>query len=298
MIGYKIAVALACHNRREKTLKCLASLFGQILKDEIELTVILVDDGSCDGTSDAVEKLFPSVCLLQGNGDLYWNGAMHKALEEALKEPHDFHFWLNDDVLLYPTALQQLISTYENMLLKTNRCSIVVGAFCDPESHTRSYGGLRRSSRLHPLKFAPVFNEEISLPCHTFEANGVLVPAAVFKKIGIIESRFSGFQNTGDTEYGLRATMAGMAIYSSPGFIGECETNADGAPGKNSKSSFKQRWEVLRSPKGLQAGVYFLYARRHGGRFWPVFWLLPTVRSLLGLFTPGSGFPGVKRFLR
>ena len=293
---YKIAVAAACHNRRETTLRCLASLFGQTLGDEVELTVFLVDDGSSDGTSHAVKKAFPDVRILKGDGSLYWNGAMYMALQEALKEPCDFHLWLNDDVRLYPDALSNLISTYESLLSGTGSRAIVAGSFCDPETGIRSYGGLRRCSRFHPLKFAPVFNGKTPLPCHTFEANGVLVPAAVFTKIGVIESRFSGFQNAGDTEYGLRATMAGTPIYTSSGFIGDCAVNSGGRPWEIPGLSFYQRWKALMGPKGLQSRVYFLYTRQYGGKFWPLFWLLPMIKSLLTLFFP-DGYK-LKRFFR
>ena len=56
----KIAVLLTCHNRREKTLSCLKNLLEQNLED-IDLSVYLVDDGSSDGTSDAIKEHFPEV---------------------------------------------------------------------------------------------------------------------------------------------------------------------------------------------------------------------------------------------
>ena len=43
----KIAAILTCHNRKEKTLACLHSLFSIIST----IDVFLVDDGSTDGTS-------------------------------------------------------------------------------------------------------------------------------------------------------------------------------------------------------------------------------------------------------
>ena len=56
----KIAVLLTCFNRRDYTLSCLKSLFtaqkcyNEYGKDKLNLEVFLVDDGSKDGTSDAI----------------------------------------------------------------------------------------------------------------------------------------------------------------------------------------------------------------------------------------------------
>lgn len=44
--GKKLAVLMTCHNRREKTLRCLTSLFSCRPEAGLELSVYLVDDGS------------------------------------------------------------------------------------------------------------------------------------------------------------------------------------------------------------------------------------------------------------
>ena len=41
----KIAVLITCHNRKEKTLKCLRTLYSQTLPAGAEISVYLVDDG-------------------------------------------------------------------------------------------------------------------------------------------------------------------------------------------------------------------------------------------------------------
>ena len=56
-----IAVLITCHNRREKTLKCLQSLYFNILSKNYVIEIFLVDDGSTDGTANAVFKKFPLV---------------------------------------------------------------------------------------------------------------------------------------------------------------------------------------------------------------------------------------------
>ena len=89
-----IAAILTCHNRKKKTLTCLADLMNQDEISKVDLHVYLVDDGSTDGTSDAVKQKFPQVNILQGDGTLYWNGGMRFAFSIAKKSDYDYYLWL------------------------------------------------------------------------------------------------------------------------------------------------------------------------------------------------------------
>jgi GT2 family glycosyltransferase len=80
----RLAVLMTCFNRKEMTLEALRSLFSQKQVEDLNVTVYLVDDGSRDGTSQAVAERFPRVSILQGDGSLFWNGGMRKAFAEAL----------------------------------------------------------------------------------------------------------------------------------------------------------------------------------------------------------------------
>lgn len=59
---YISVVVLTC-NQRELTLRCLRSLRSFI--DEADCELILVDNGSTDGTADAVAEAFPAVRILR-----------------------------------------------------------------------------------------------------------------------------------------------------------------------------------------------------------------------------------------
>lgn len=286
MSQVKIAVAMACHNRRAKTLKCLATLFEQSLDHGVKITVFLTDDGSSDDTGEAVRKFYPRVRLLKGDGSLFWNGAMYLALAQALEQNFNFHLWLNDDVSLSPRGLSRLLKTHGEVLEKTGKDAVIVGSFCDPVTGYRTYGGQRRASRWHPLRFEPVYPGKTWRPCHTFQGNGVLIPASAIHTIGIIDQRFSRFQGIGDTDYGLRATREGISIYTAPEFIGECELNLEGEVWNNTGFSLGRRWRLFKGPKGIQAKNYLIYAHRHSGPFWFFFWAVHMLKALPGLFFP------------
>jgi GT2 family glycosyltransferase len=100
----KIAVLLTCFNRKKKTLKCLSSLFAISNFD-----VYLVDDASTDGTSEEIQVQYPSVNIIKGNGNLFWNRGMYLAWSYALNDNYDYYLWLNDDVVLYPFFFDELM---------------------------------------------------------------------------------------------------------------------------------------------------------------------------------------------
>ena len=43
--------------------------------------IIFVDDGSTDGTAEAVARSFPETTILTGDGSLFWNRGMHVAFD-------------------------------------------------------------------------------------------------------------------------------------------------------------------------------------------------------------------------
>ena len=140
----RLAVIMACHNRRESTLSCLTVLRQQQLNDCLVVEVYLLDDGSTDGTSEAVHKQFPDVHILKGDGSLFWNRGMHKSFSAAIQEGFDFYMWLNDDSKLYPNALQVLLNTSSQLRDKGCRNAIIGSAMQDPDSGEFTYGGFRR----------------------------------------------------------------------------------------------------------------------------------------------------------
>ncbi len=151
----RVAVLMTSFNRRELTLRCLASLFRQEDVEDIQLTVFLVDDGCSDGTGDAVRVQFPQVRVLQGDGTLFWNGGMHLAFDAAIKEGFDGYILLNDDTVLYKDAVQRVV-VCARAQLAIRKPAIVVGSTRSPLTGERTYGGFVIRTRGLALWFEPV----------------------------------------------------------------------------------------------------------------------------------------------
>lgn len=278
----RIAVLMTCFNRKQKTLEALTSLSMQRSVEHLEVTMILVDDGSQDGTSEAVAGSFPDVVLLQGDGSLFWNGGMRKAFAYALNIGFDGYLWFNDDTVLDEDALHRLIDCADNASLSL-RPAIVVGSVRDPRTGDRSYGGLTKRASRFRLDFVPALpHERNPVRCDTMNGNFALVPASVARQLGNLDKAFR--HQLGDFDYGLRATAASIPVILAPGYYGSCSDNPQAGTWRDGSLSLSRRWHHLLSPKGAPVREWLLYTRRHFGWRWPLYALSPYLKTVLSAY--------------
>jgi GT2 family glycosyltransferase len=273
-----IAVLITCFNRQEKTLACLSALFEQTLSEQVKLQVYLVDDGSTDGTSEAVNQKYPQVKILQGDGSLYWNGGMRLAFVEAMKQDYDYYLWLNDDTILYPQTLDLLLRESKQLIDRGESKAMLVGSTREADSGKVSYGGLVRYSWWTPLRNDIVEPCDRVKPCDTMNGNCVLIPRSVVKIVGNLDPSF--VHNLGDYDYGKRAKRQGCSIWIAPGYVGTCQAHLPSW--RENNLTLGERLKQINTPKGLLTKEWKVFAKRHAGLFWPIYWLAPYVKLLFG----------------
>lgn len=275
----KVTALLACHNRRDTTLRSLAAYFNQDVATNIALDAVLVDDGSSDGTGEAVRESFPSVEVVRGDGTLFWAGAMAIAEARALAHAPSYLFWLNDDVVLDPDALRKLLA-----VASAKPPRIAVGALRDPrDGRSLTYSGVRRTGR-HPLRFELVSPTESPRQVETFNGNAVLVPKSVASLVGSLDGEFG--HAAADYDYGLRASSVGVINCLAGSTVGVCPRNEGIIPWHDPRESLSSRVRFMLGPKGFPPRARALYLRRHGGRAWPMYWAYPYLRAAPRIIRP------------
>lgn len=280
-----IAVLMTCYNRREITLNCLNKLYQQ----EVDFDVYLVDDGCTDGTGKAIAEKYPQVKVLQGDGNLFWGGGMRLAFASAMKHGYDYYVWLNDDTILSPDALSNLLDTHQYLAQRGNNKSIIVGSVTDPVTGEYSYGGRIPNKRLFSFKFDALKPETKPQECTTMQGNCVLIPHSVVEVVGNIDAAF--IHNLGDLDYGLRARQLGCSVWVAPGYAGTCAINWAANSWGDTNLPLLKRLQKAISPKAFPLKARAIYAKRHKGRFWVFHWLLPYVRAVIGYKNlPSSSF--------
>lgn len=258
----EIALLITSFNRKLKTLQCLESLCSQKgIDNNFRLNIFLVDDGSTDGTFEAVSSEFSSVTIVKGSGDLFWNRGMHLAWNTALNSAKAFNYfvWLNDDVVLYDDAISHILDCAEQSKSEAIICGILE---TQRSSSTISYGGGNKING----KYLPNLPSVNLQSCSIINGNFVLIPNSVFQVVGTIDAVFP--HSLGDHDYALRAKKLGFNSYTTKQFVGYCKVNPTNPKWCLPDVKLKDRIKSLYSPLGNSHPYYFfIYEQRHFGSF-------------------------------
>ena len=258
----RVAVLMACHNRREQTAACLTRLRQQDLPLDIRLELFLTDDGCVDGTVDEARAIWPEATIIHGDGTLYWAASMALAERAAMCGVPDFLLWLNDDTVLHPNAVRSLLDVSSH-----HREAIIVGAVSGRDGDSPTYGGRVRVDA-HPQRFRLLPSSDDVQRADTFNGNVVLIPRAARIRVGPLDGLFA--HACADDDYGLRATGLSVPILQAPGLVGICPHNP---PSPALPGGPWRRWRALQQPKALPWKSQARYLRRHAGWRWPL-WLV------------------------
>lgn len=275
-----VCALLTCFNRRDTTLACLRALGASTGVEHVELHAVLVDDGSSDGTAQAVRAEFPWVEVVVSDGSLFWCRGMHLAFETAFRKGFDHYVWLNDDTTLRNEALAGLLACEAWLRARTDAPVIVVGNTVDPVTGAHTYGGERQPSALASFRVERIAPGPAPQRCDTMTGNIVLIPALAAECVGNIDPAFE--HAMGDTDYALRARRLGVELWVAPHVHGSCAHNSVAGTYLDASLPTTERWKRMLHRKGLPWRSWLTFTRRHTGVMWPLYFAWPYAKLWVG----------------
>lgn len=210
----RVALVTPVFNRRETTLQSLRSL-ARIDKSGLDVEIIVVDDGSTDGTSQAVSEEFPEVTIFKGDGSLHYAAGTNRGIEIALKNKAEYIVCINDDTIWHDQFLKRLIAT-----AKENPRSIVGGLLLLWDEPYRVF---QVAPKWESHRGGWTFREDLTvydLPKKAFEVemivgNCVLYPAEAIRECGLMDEK-NFPHGWGDAQYTTRMKKAGWKLLIEP----------------------------------------------------------------------------------
>ena len=253
-------ILIPCHNRKAITLACIRHLRDLGLLARYGL--IVIDDGSTDGTSQAIASEFPAVVVLHGDGNLFWTGAMEMGMRHAVAAGSPCCIWLNDDLSLGDHAIEQVTD------LAMARQTLVTGqGVIDLESGIQWFFPFmyRGKSKLVPVDVDPNCSSTVNVD--TCRGNLVAVPKNVILEIGYPDGKNIPHVG-GDSDYGLRATAAGFDCITlcCARFFEKDTVRDDNRSWLLGKQSLRKTWSRALARRGnLYPRMVLTYNFRHWG---------------------------------
>lgn len=210
-----IFVAIPVHNRKVLLKHCLLSFRAQTNQD---FQIIVTDDGSTDGTEEMLKSEFPEVTVLKGDGNLWWTGAINKAITHALSLANegDHILVINDDLEVpedYIANYYSLSRRFPHALIGSvvtdfHDRDFIVGGGVVMNWMTGKWRSLNEGKSLASFGQGHI-EENVSY----LTGRGTLIPVEAFRKLGIYNNKH--YTQCGDTEFPIRARKAGYRLLVS-----------------------------------------------------------------------------------
>ena len=201
--------------KEKETAECLQSLLSS---EYTNLSILLVDNGSPDGSGARLRAAFPGIGFLQTGKNLGYAGGNNRWIEHARESDIEYVLILNIDTVLDLEAVNKLVSTAEEGDGKVG--GVVPKLLYHDEPQRIWYAG-GAFSALHGLGLhwcqgdLDQPNAKESVREVTFMTGACcLISVAALRELGGFDENF--FAYVEDADLSLRMNKAGYQMYYQP----------------------------------------------------------------------------------
>lgn len=205
-----ISVVIPNYNGKHYLERCLSSLLAQTYED---FEVILVDNGSWDGSSEYVEESFPEVRIVRNEENLGFAGGVNSGIRQARGE---LILTLNNDTKADKEFIKSLAMAMDSDG-KVGMCASKM-LFCDGRINSAgiciSRSGAawdRAMAELDEGQYDEV--EEVFGPC----AGAALYRKEMLDEIGLFDEEFFAYME--DVDLAFRGQLAGWKCLYVPSAV-------------------------------------------------------------------------------
>jgi GT2 family glycosyltransferase len=278
-----VAVVVPNWNGKNDLAACLGSLLRQTLRH----TIIVVENGSTDGSLEFLQKHYPQVEVVVNKTNRGFAGGVNDGIRKALERGCEYVALFNNDAVAEPDWLEQLTKVLD----KEKEFGIATCKFISADkTHMDSTGDIYTTWGLpYPRGRGESVSDTYDQKTHVFGASGgaSLYRTKMFEEIGLFDEDFFAYYE--DVDISFRAQLAAWQIRYVPEAIAYHQIGAT--------SSRIRGFTTYHTLKNLPLVWFKNVSRKYffkiGVRLWLAYWLF-----FLRAVGHGHGWPALKGVVR
>ncbi len=207
----KLNIYVLNWNQADLTVDCVNSLLTQ--KASVETQIIIIDNGSTDGSIEIFKQKFPQLHVISNKANLGFQGGMNAGIKHAISNSADFVMLLNNDTIADPKMIENLFF----YLPQDAALASPAIFYYDDHDVLCSLGG-----DFHPvlLSVLEIKKAALQLPGSVtrFEflpSHAWLIKSEVFEQVGFLDEIFFPIYYD-DLDFCLRLKKKDLPIYLIP----------------------------------------------------------------------------------
>lgn len=201
----KISVIIPTFNRKERLAETLEGIFNQDF-DKEDYEIIVVDDGSTDGTKEYVETIDKPKYF-----KYIWHQNVGRAANRNIgiqNSSGEIVLFLDDDIIATP----ELLSEHYKIHLEKNNPKLVVLGYTPFSKDIKRTSIIKYYENNWDRIFKNASKNNIKYPYWFVITNNLSIPRSFICSVGLFNEDFKNYSYE-DSELGFRLLRAGMEFF-------------------------------------------------------------------------------------